>query len=273
MNNDDMDVKVLGAAKDVVKDVYTDTVKPTAKNVGDFFGTLSGFFSNVVLYPLKKLNIKYQQRAIAFEKQMQEKYNNIPEDDRVEPQLHIVGPAMESLKYNIMDEDLSEMFSNLLVSNLDGKTQKLCTPAFINIIEQLSPIDAKVYKEIMCDFQGCKIGVGSIEFAKRGTDRHYVVNLPKLFLTVELKSVNNYDLVLALENLQRVGLIGFSFTEWWNDEKIYETIKQKTEVLNLNVSFKNRGIDDYEITIRQKGVLEISGFSNNFAKVCLRDSK
>ena len=271
MNNNEIKANILDAAKGVVKDVYTDAVKPIAKNTGGFFGTLTGFFSKVVVYPLKKLNIEYEQKAIAFERQMQEKYNNIPKEDRVEPQLHIVGPAMESLKYNIMDEDLSEMFSNLLVSNLDSKTQKFCTPAFIKIIEQLSPIDAKVYKEIVCDFQGCKIGVASIVFAQNGTNKRYVVNLPKLFLTVELKSVNNYDLVLALENLQRLGLIELSFIEWWKDDERYETIKEKIEVKKYKVLLENEGINDYDVTIQQKGILKISGFSNNFAKVCLRD--
>lgn len=273
MSNDETKGKLIDMTKEVVKDVYADTVKPTAKNIGGFFGVLSGFFSNVVVYPLKKLNIEYEQKAIAFERQMQEKYNNIPEENRVEPQLHIVGPAMESLKYNIMDEDLSEMFSNLLVSDLDSRTQKFCTPAFIKIIEQLSPTDAKVYKEIICNFKNCHIGVASIIFVKKGTDRHYIVNMPEYFLTVEIGEVNNYDLILALENLQRLGLIEISFIEWWNDEKIYETLKQKAEVINFETYLKNSGIEDYDLKIGKKGVLKISGFSNNFAKVCLRGSK
>lgn len=90
----------LSVAKETAKDVYADTVQPTAKNVGGFFGTLSGFFNHVVMYPLKKLNIRYEQKAIAFEKEMEHKYNSIPEKERVEPQLHIVGPTMESLKWN-----------------------------------------------------------------------------------------------------------------------------------------------------------------------------
>lgn len=270
MSDNGIKGELLDIAKDVAKDVYVDAVKPTAKNVGGFFGTLSGFFNNVVVYPLKKLNIEYEQKAIAFEKQMQEKYNNIPEENKIEPQLSIVGPAMESLKYNIMDEDLSEMFSNLLVSDLDSRTQNLCTPAFIRIVEQLSPMDAKVYKEIMCSFRGHDIGVASIIFKKKGTDKQYRSNMPKYFLTVEIGTVNNYDLVLALENLQRLGLVEISFTEWLSNEEIYEIIKQKADVVNFKESLDNNGIEDYDLRIFQKGVLKISGFSNNFAKVCLR---
>jgi len=273
MENKEIKEEIMEAGKEVAKDIYEDTLKPTAKNVGGFFGTLSGFFNNVVVYPLKKLNIEYEQKAIAFERQMQEKYNNIPKEDRVEPQLHIVGPAMESLKYNIMDEDLAEMFSNLLVSNLDGKTQKLCIPAFSKIIEQLSPMDAKVYKEIMCNFKDCPIGAASIVFAKKGTDKQYIADIPKIFLTAEIELINNYDLALALENLQRLGLIEISFLEWLKDETIYETIKEKVEVKNYEILLQNEGINDYEVKIYQKGALKTSGFSDNFAKVCLRSGK
>lgn len=265
--------ELLDIAKDVAKDVYVDAVKSTAKNVGGFFGTLSGFFNNVVVYPLKKLNIEYEQKAIAFERQMQEKYNNIPEENKIEPQLSIVGPAMESLKYNIMDEDLSEMFSNLLVSDLDSRTQNLCTPAFIRIMEQLSPMDAKVYKEIMCSFRGYDIGVASIMFQKKGTDKQYIVDIPKIFLTAKIEFINNYDLALALENLQRLGLIEISFLEWLKDETIYETIKEKVEVKKYEKLLQNEGINDYEVKIYQKGALKTSSFSNNFAKVCLRSGK
>lgn len=271
MSDNGIKGELLDIAKDVAKDVYVDAVKPTAKNVGGFFGTLSGFFSNVVVYPLKKLNIEYEQKAIAFERKMQEKYNNIPEENRVAPQLHIVGPAMESLKYNIMDEDLAEMFSNLLVSNLDNRTQKICTPAFIKIIEQLSPMDAKVYKEIICGLKGRQIGVASILFAKKGTKSHYIVDMPKFFLTIEIKVVNNYDLVLSLENLQRLGLIELSFIEWF-DNDIYEIIKEKSEVKRYKAFLESKGIEDFDLVIRKRGILKISGFSDNFAKICLRES-
>ena len=47
-----------------------------------------------------------------------------------------------------MDDDLAELFSNLLVSDMDMRTQNLCTPAFVKVIEQLSPADARVFKTI-----------------------------------------------------------------------------------------------------------------------------
>ncbi len=62
-------IQVAGeVAKNVGKDVYTDVAHPAAKNIGNFFGTITGFFSEVVMYPLKKLNSKYECKAIEFRK-------------------------------------------------------------------------------------------------------------------------------------------------------------------------------------------------------------
>ncbi|MBQ6146657.1 MAG: DUF4393 domain-containing protein, partial [Clostridia bacterium] len=127
------------AIKEIAKDAYNDTAHPAAQNVGGAIGTLTGFFNHVVLFPLKKLNIEYEQKAKAWQHDMERKYNAIPEENRVEPQLNIVGPTLESMKYNIMDDDLAEMFSNLLVSDMDNTTQGLCTPSFVKTIEQLTP--------------------------------------------------------------------------------------------------------------------------------------
>lgn len=66
----------LSVAKETAKDVYADTVQPTAKNVGGFFGTLSGFFNHVVMYPLKKLNIRNRRRS-GKEKNSEGKWNKI----------------------------------------------------------------------------------------------------------------------------------------------------------------------------------------------------
>ena len=100
MDNVDLKEIVVEATKEITTETYKDLAKPTMKGVGGFFGTLVGFFDKVVVYPLKKLNIEYEQKAIAFQRAMEEKYNNIPIENRCEPKLNIVGPAMETLKYN-----------------------------------------------------------------------------------------------------------------------------------------------------------------------------
>ena len=263
----------LSVAKETVKEVYADTVQPTAKNVGGFFGTLSGFFNHVVMYPLKKLNIKYEQKAIAFEKEMEKKYNSIPEEDRIEPQLHIVGPTMESLKYNIMDDDLAELFSNLLVSDMDRRTQNLCTPAFVKVIEQLSPADARVFKTIFNECAKvetipiCKMDLCKIDDEKRKIRKEYLT----LYLVgIEVDALNPNDLSKSLQNLSRLGLLTIDFLKWSSNDEVYNKLIDNSFIESLKVWANQATRDSYVAKVEAKGLLELNDFARDFAKVCLR---
>ena len=264
---------VIEVAKEVGKEVYTDVAHPVAKNVGNFFGTLSGFFSNVVMYPLKRLNIEYEQKAIAFERKMKEKYDNIPIDNRVEPELHVVGPTLESLKYRILDEELSELFSNLLISNLDANTQKSCSPAFIKIIEQLSSTDAKVYKRLSELFNSkqnlavCKVVLKSKNNPKTIVKKEF---LPQNILNVELFDIDPFELSKSIEALKRLGLISISFIEWLQDESEYVNLVNQKYLIDIKEFINNFQSEQFQPYIDHKGVLTFTEFSYAFAEVCLR---
>ena len=263
----------LSVAKETAKDVYADTVQPTAKNVGGFFGTLSGFFNHVVMYPLKKLNIQYEQKAIAFEKEMERKYNSISEEDRVEPQLHIVGPTMESLKYNIMDDNLAELFSNLLVSDMDAKTQNLCTPAFIKVVEQLSPTDARVFKTIFNESAKeettpiCKVDLCKNDDEKHKIRKEY---LPLYLVGIEVGELNPNDVSKSLQNLERLGLLTIDFLKWRRDDKVYNKLIDNSYIESLKAWANQITGESYIAKVGSKGLLELNDFARDFAKVCLR---
>ena len=263
----------LSVAKETAKDVYADTVQPTAKNVGGFFGTLSGFFNHVVMYPLKKLNIRYEQKAIAFEKEMEHKYNSIPEKERVEPQLHIVGPTMESLKYNIMDDDLAELFSNLLVSDMDIRTQNLCTPAFVKVVEQLSPADARVFKTIFNECAKaetiaiCKMDLWKIDDEKRKIRKEY---LPLYLVDIEVDGLNPNDISKSLQNLERLGLLTIDFLKWSGNDEVYNKLIDNSYIESLKAWANQITGESHIAKVGFKGLLELNDFARDFAKVCLR---
>lgn len=263
----------LSVAKETAKEVYSDAVRPTAKNVGDFFGTLSGFFNQVVMFPLKKLNIQYEQKAIAFEKEMERKYNSIPEKERVEPQLHIVGPTMESLKYNIMDEDLAELFSNLLVSDMDTRTQNLCTPAFVKVIEQLSPADARVFREIINECARretipiCKVDLCKSDDENYKIRREYV---PLYLVDIEVDGLTQDDISKSIQNLERLGLLTIDFLRWIDDDEIYNKMIDTSFIESLKVWANQATGNSYVAKVGARGLLELNDFARDFAKVCLR---
>ena len=137
--------KVVDIAHDT-KEIAKNAIEPASKNIGGALGTFTGFFANVVLYPLKCLNSKFEQKAIAFERKMQEKYNNIPEENRTDAPVNILGPMLESLKYNIDEEYLQNLYANLLATSMDKTKQQKVHPKYVATISSMNETDAKVFK-------------------------------------------------------------------------------------------------------------------------------
>ena len=68
-----MDIKNIDKAIDIAHetvDIAKGIVKPSSENIGNALGVFTGFFSNVVLYPLKRLNIKFEFKAKEFERRL-----------------------------------------------------------------------------------------------------------------------------------------------------------------------------------------------------------
>lgn len=262
------------AVEELAKDTYTDAVQPAARNVGGAMGTLTGFFNHVVLHPLKKLNIEYEQKAIAWQREMEKKYNAIPEDNRVEPQLNIVGPTLESMKYNIMDDDLAEMFSNLLVSDMDKTTQALCTPSFVKVIEQITPNDARMFFTLYTAYNHNQDrGICKISFSPKSKPGFVLVEgiTPEFFTNIDEPKLNVYEKSRSIRNLQRLGLIEVDFSRHYTDNEVYAKIYNSTDRIGIESAVSAQLNDELSSKIESKGVMMLSSFGMDFAKVCLRD--
>lgn len=295
-NEDILKEVAVETTKEIAQDVYEDGLQPAMKNTGGILGTITGFFNHFVLYPLKKVNIIYEKKAIAFERKMEEKYCKIPEECRVEPQLHIVGPAMDSLKYNIMEDDIAELYSNLLLSNMDCRLQNYCAPAFVRIIEQLSPIDAQVFKAIADKIVEPNeekpwlkgVYIATVKDFPAFNSLHKEIILPTYMLSDINLTIDKFDLSASVINLERLGLISFSFTDILAEktkqitEEIEKTRKATSrsmpshvslhntnESLGRNCIYKaNQTDDSYYFELDQIGIIALNDFAKNFARIC-----
>lgn len=122
-----------------VKQVYEDTTSPAAKQIG--------YTTEDIIKVIRLVGLPIQWLAV-----QQDKYrafiegakSTIPEERRVLPAPQILGPILESIRYEINDEPISVMFRNLLGSAMDVEKLNLVHPSFVNIIKNLSPDEAKI---------------------------------------------------------------------------------------------------------------------------------
>lgn len=79
-----------------------------------------------------------------FKKIFNEKLNQIPEENRINPRREIVVPIMTDIQTYGSDEELRKMFANLLASAMDKTNYSNTRPSFVQMIKEMSPVDAKI---------------------------------------------------------------------------------------------------------------------------------
>jgi hypothetical protein len=126
----------------VLEKVYDDTLSPAAKKVGLALETALGL-GNTVLLPIKLLNEKTQ---LLFKRHMNsyaEKLKDIPEERLIQAPPEIAVPILDKLTYT-QNEDLAELYINLLTSASSDLTIHKAHIAFVNIISNLTPDEIKI---------------------------------------------------------------------------------------------------------------------------------
>lgn len=197
MSEEQLLEKAAEVVKEVVPEIYEDGLKSSVKEAGIFLER-----------PLRVLNTLFQgldlwlaKREYNFERTKQilaEKIKNIPEEELISPEPYIAIPGLEALSYSIDSEELRNLYANLLSSSMIIWKKDKVHPSFVEIIKQLSPNDAIIFKEIM-EYSLTPMIDLYIKIDGGGNVKHRV-NLSWLNGDYETISV-------SISNLVRLGLI------------------------------------------------------------------
>lgn len=260
--------KVVDIAHDT-KEIAKNAIEPASKNIGGALGTFTGFFANVVLYPLKCLNSKFERKAIAFERKMQEKYNNIPEENRTDAPVNILGPVLESLKYNIDEEYMQELFANLLSNCMDKTKQRLVHPKYVNTISSMNEIDAKIFNYLYKTYQTKFIKAGRISIKISNSDKVYVDALPAWILVDDIENYSIFEISRSLIRLSNLGLLDLMFDRTAGNESALNKIYNKQEVIERLNTYKriNPNVELHGFNC----IIFINDDGANFAQIVFKD--
>jgi len=241
MNECEVEVvkEVAKKAAEFGKEIALDLAKPSAKSIGENLGLMFDGLLGWIGCWGEKQKIKHQIDVEDFKNKTMAKILAIPQENLIEPKMYIVGPVLEATKYTYEEEYFRDMFSNLLAAACDKNSAKHVHPSFIEVIKQLSPIDAKLinlFKDVnvypMCDIQ-------EIVSEKKIIPFRY-----SLFDFKEKKNIFSMEeymeLTFSLNNLDRLGLLfknrdilyaDYDYSNFKNDElyKIYEKAKENSK--------------------------------------------
>lgn len=256
----------LEAATGLVKAVpiYEDAIQPVAKQVGKSLETV-GKLVNVALAPVGLLVWGYDQCEGFIKTKVADRLKNTPPEDIITPKPNVAGPAIEALRYTGHEESLSDMYANLLASAMDKKTADGAHPAFVEMIKQFTPDEAKLMAfflkrqpfQIVSVRAENKDGTGGITVA-----HHLSLFGEQAHLEVE------YLVPSYLYNLARLGLIVIEDNSSYTVEGIYDDLESSAAVKHY-VAQANAWPDKASEVVR--GYIRLTSLGRQFGKVCVMD--
>ncbi len=213
-----------------------------------------------------KMDIKVRQRKQEVEnlflKDIGTEVSNIPIDQIQEPKLSILGPALEASKYYIDDEELRSLFAKLIAASMDNSKNEVLQPAFVEIIKQMSPIDAKNLINLY-DIKDKQNPIVSIILESKDSKNYKEVF--DHFYIENIGNISHVRVASSLLNLKRLGLIEINYGVFLSDENKYLPYENHP-IIN---QFKNEYNDDLHSIELKKGLIKITNFGMDFCKICI----
>jgi len=123
--------------------VYQDVVQPAAQEIGKALQTVARTV-HLALSPVSALVWGYDQIKDFVSTKVADRLKNVPPENILTPKPNVAGPALESLRYTGHESSLGDLYANLLASAMDKTTASGAHPAFVEIIRQLTPDEAKI---------------------------------------------------------------------------------------------------------------------------------
>ena len=99
-------------------------------------------------FELKAYQEKKEREFAAFIEKVKTCHDEIPVEERIEPRESLLGPAIDAAEHFMGEEELRDMFAQRIASCYDGRKVERNHPAFTNILQGLSPLDAQNLKKI-----------------------------------------------------------------------------------------------------------------------------
>lgn len=137
-----MDPIITAAVTSFVTTIATNSSKAPLQTLDDLwylaFGKISHFAD------LKRA--KYEVATTQYKNEVAQKILEIEENNLQEPPMSVVGPALAASGFYIEEQELREMFANVIAASMDKSKSNIVHPSFVEIIKQLNSDEAKMVK-------------------------------------------------------------------------------------------------------------------------------
>lgn len=253
---------MLKVEKKLLSLVYKDTLQPSVQVIGKSLKAVVEFVS----IPLMALQLQNDKARLNFEKRLNDygaKLNAIPEEKRIEVHPQIGVPIVEKLLYTTSDQ-IAELFSNLLASASNIDTVNSVHPAFISMIERMSPDEARIleYLKDKEDIQYCDINAYSNQNPGYNTLYEHVTMVEDDVALTYPQNTNAY-----LANFVSLGILLDKKGVFRMDKTQYDRIRKRYQVEALTEKLVPTIYKSIEV---DESYYQVTPFGKLFIQACIK---
>lgn len=244
--------------------IYEDTIQPLAQATGTTIA-MPVEALNAALSKVKKW-INEKDYSVKLQKALYERLlrqlQDVSPEKIITPDRFIVVPLLRDMNYAIDSEVICQLYASLLATNMNSDTKNMAHPSFIQIIEQLSPLDAKAMDVVgfLKTYQPL-IRIFACEEQPIQDERMFACDMPEFGdAKKKIPLFSHYSFPInglettaeergfVIQNLNRLGLINIDYREHiinveqykplYNDlleSSLYRNFMEETKQKGLNL--------------------------------------
>ncbi|PZU29895.1 MAG: hypothetical protein DI584_01550 [Stenotrophomonas sp.] len=219
---------------------------------------------NAALSPVEGLVWGVERIRDFVRERVASKLENVPPEDIQQPKPHIAVPAIEALRYTGTESDLAELYANLLATSMDKTTAYRAHPAFVDMIKNMSPDEAKLMGFFATNGNQPLITIKLVVNEQGGfhiTHRHISLLAVKAGCEHPPLAAN------YLDNLARLGLIAIP-DRYFTDEEVYTEIEDFPPIKKIREELGKR--DGCRVEI-DRLIVEVTDLGQQFIRACVMD--
>lgn len=248
----------IGKAIETVPDLYDDALKPATQESGKTLALIPRAI-NAALLPLRQWIAEREYKLAETEKLLAQKLEHVNEDKIVTPEAYVAVPAIQAISYSMDSEELRNLYANLLAKAMNSDTKDQVHPAYVNIISQMTPLDAKVLQFVLNkpdnDFP-------IVRLIAKNEISHIIIQpniTPITFADIEAVSI-------SIENLSRNNLIYITDDITAEGYDCIYNNKHYAEYIELQ---KNKLPSKYPLLDTEEGNCALSPLGKSFCNICI----
>lgn len=191
---------------------------------------------------------------------------DVPADRRCSPALSIAGPALEAMRYTANEEELQNLFANLLAASMDSDKSSMVHRAFVDIIRNISSDEAKIIKYLFDNKNQCaSIDLKMEVRVEGGRPLFFTLDLFYSMIIIDSGCEVQGGSNIYIDNLIRLRLLEVLEGRTMTDESQYRKIKEHPNTEEYEIYAQSKG---GKLRFRN-GIIQLTGLGISFASICV----